>query len=152
MARLNPNFCHCISYIEEETKTKISCLTIFGNQSDRGNFSHSLSDGLAIFWILYAGCRLKTFILMVKPLKPLFFSEKPLFDMKKPLFSGKAVFQYFCCFGLCPLKCTLGRNSGIFGILWCFLDGRVYGTVRLGMLLDSKKGDRASANSCPQCV
>ena len=33
-----------------------------------------------------------------------------------------------------------------------FSDGRVHGAIRLGMLLDSKKGDRASANSCPQCV
>ena len=33
-----------------------------------------------------------------------------------------------------------------------FSDGRVYGAIRLGMLLDSKKGDRASAISCPQCV
>ena len=33
-----------------------------------------------------------------------------------------------------------------------FLDGRVYGAIRLGMLLDSKEGDRASAISCPQCV
>ena len=30
-----------------------------------------------------------------------------------------------------------------------FSDGRVYGAIRLGMLPDSKKGDRASANSCP---
>ena len=29
-----------------------------------------------------------------------------------------------------------------------FSDGRVYGAIRLGMLLDSKKGDRASAISC----
>ena len=33
-----------------------------------------------------------------------------------------------------------------------FSDGRVYGAIRLDMLLDSKKGDRASAISCPQCV
>ena len=33
-----------------------------------------------------------------------------------------------------------------------FSDGRVYGAIRLGMLLDSKKGDRASATSFPQCV
>ena len=33
-----------------------------------------------------------------------------------------------------------------------FSDGRVYGAIRLGMLLDSKKGDRASAISCPQYV
>ena len=33
-----------------------------------------------------------------------------------------------------------------------FWDGRVYGAIRLGMLLDSKKEDRASAISCPQCV
>ena len=31
-----------------------------------------------------------------------------------------------------------------------FSDGRAYGAIRLGMLLDSKKGDRASAISCPQ--
>ena len=30
-----------------------------------------------------------------------------------------------------------------------FSDGRVYGAIRLGILLDSKKGDRASAISCP---
>ena len=44
---------------------------------------------------MYAGCKLKTFktfILMVKPLKPLFFSERPLFFSEKNLFSGKAVF------------------------------------------------------------
>ena len=46
-----------------------------------------------------AGCQLKTFktfILMVKPLKPLFFSEKLLKTFildNKPLFSGKAVFH-----------------------------------------------------------
>ena len=46
-----------------------------------------------------AGCQLKTFktfILMVKPLKPLFFSEKPLKTFildNKPLFSGKAGFH-----------------------------------------------------------
>ena len=84
------------------------------------------SSGYVHNWdpcIIIAGCQLKTFILMVKPLKSLFFSEKPLKTFilhDKPLFSGKAVFQYFCCMGLCPLKCTLGRNSGIFGILWCF--------------------------------
>ena len=33
-----------------------------------------------------------------------------------------------------------------------FSDGRVYGAIRLGMLLDSKKGDRASAISCPTWV
>ena len=33
-----------------------------------------------------------------------------------------------------------------------FSDGRVFGAIRLGMLLDSKKGDRASVISCPQCV
>ena len=33
-----------------------------------------------------------------------------------------------------------------------FSDGRVYGAIRLGMLLDSNKGDRALAISCPQCV
>ena len=34
-----------------------------------------------------------------------------------------------------------------------FSDGRLYGAIRLGMLMDSKKGDRASAISCPpQCV
>ena len=33
-----------------------------------------------------------------------------------------------------------------------FSDGRVYGAIRRGMLLDSKKGDRASAISCPKCV
>ena len=44
------------------------------------------------------GCQPKTFqtfILMVKPLKPLFFSEKPLktfIFLRKPLFSGKAGF------------------------------------------------------------
>ena len=76
--------------------------------------------------MICAGCQLKTFktfIFMVKPLKPLFFSGKPLKTFilhDKPLFSGKAVFQYFCCIGFFPLKCTLGRNSGIFGILWCF--------------------------------
>ena len=40
-----------------------------------------------------AGCQPKTFILMVKPLKPLFFSEKPLKTFildDKLLFSGKA--------------------------------------------------------------
>ena len=30
-----------------------------------------------------------------------------------------------------------------------FSDGRAYGAIRLGMLLDSRKGDRASAISCP---
>ena len=30
-----------------------------------------------------------------------------------------------------------------------FSDGRVHGAIRLGMLLDYKKRDRASANSCP---
>ena len=30
-----------------------------------------------------------------------------------------------------------------------FSDGRVYGAIRLGMLLVSKKGDRVSAISCP---
>ena len=46
-----------------------------------------------------AGCQLKTFktfILIVKPLKPLFFSEKLLKTFildNKPLFSGKAVFH-----------------------------------------------------------
>ena len=38
----------------------------------------------------------KTFILVVKPLKPLFFSEKPLKTFiwdEKPLFSRKAVFH-----------------------------------------------------------
>ena len=33
-----------------------------------------------------------------------------------------------------------------------FSDGRVNGAIRLGMLLDSKMGDRASAYSCPQYV
>ena len=71
----------------------------------------------------YSGCQLKTFktfILMVKPLKPLFFSEKPLKTFichDKPLFSGKAVFLLYRTL---PIKCTLGRNSGIFGILWFF--------------------------------
>ena len=27
---------------------------------------------------------------------------------------------FFCCIGLCPFKCTFGRNFGTFGILWCF--------------------------------
>ena len=43
-----------------------------------------------------SGLQPKTFILMVKPLKPLFFSEKPLKTFiwdEKPLFSRKAVFQ-----------------------------------------------------------
>ena len=31
-----------------------------------------------------------------------------------------------------------------------FSDGRVHGASWAGMLLDYKKGDRASANSCPQ--
>ena len=39
----------------------------------------------------------KPLFLMVKPLKPLFFSEKtfkkPLFEMKTPYFQEKAVFQ-----------------------------------------------------------
>ena len=27
---------------------------------------------------------------------------------------------FFCCIGLCPFKCTFGRNFGTFGLLWCF--------------------------------
>ena len=33
-----------------------------------------------------------------------------------------------------------------------FSDGRVNGAIMFGMFLDYKKGDRASAKSCPQCV
>ena len=48
------------------------------------------------------GCQTKTFILMVKPLKPLFLSEKPLF-------SGKAVFfQYSGCQD--PIKSYIFSN------------------------------------------
>ena len=56
---------------------------------------------------------------------------------------------FFCCIGLCPFKCTFGKNFGTFG--FCGVsDGRVHGASWAGMLLDYKKGDRASANSCPQ--
>ena len=27
---------------------------------------------------------------------------------------------FFCCIGLCPFKCTFGRNFGTFGLLWFF--------------------------------
>ena len=27
---------------------------------------------------------------------------------------------HFYCIGLCPLKCTFGRNPEIVGLLWCF--------------------------------
>ena len=40
-----------------------------------------------------------------------------------------------------------------------FSDGRVYEAIKLGMLLDSKKGDRSSATApsvsseaCPHCI
>ena len=59
-------------------------------------------------------CQLKTskiFILMVKPSKPLFLRKT---------FMIRKSFQHFCCIGRCPLKCTLGRNSGTFGVLRCF--------------------------------
>ena len=56
---------------------------------------------------------------------------------------------FFCCIGLSPFKCTLGDILGHLGSV-VFLDGRVHGASWAGMLLDYKKGDRASANSCPQ--
>ena len=43
-----------------------------------------------------SGCQpktFKTFILMVKPLKPLFFSEKPLFEMTNLYFQEKLFFR-----------------------------------------------------------
>ena len=57
---------------------------------------------------------------------------------------------FFCCIGLCPFKCTFGRNFGTFELLVVISDGRVHGASWAGMLLDYKKGDRASANSYPQ--
>ena len=66
-------------------------------------------------FFMFPGCQpktFKTFILMVKPLKPLFFSEKPLkplFFSEKPLFSGKAVFfQYSGCQD--PIKSYIFSN------------------------------------------
>ena len=88
---------------------------------------------------------------MVKPLKPLFFSEKPLFEMKNLYFQEK-LFSVFLLYRALPIKMYTWEK---FWDIWdsvVFSDGRVYGAIRLGMLLDSKKGDRASANSCPQCV
>ena len=55
--------------------------------------------GVGYVGVGWAGCQLKTFktfILMVEPLKPLFFSENPFKTFildNKPLFSGKAVFH-----------------------------------------------------------
>ena len=86
-------------------------------------FDQTLQASKMVKVVKIAGCQLKTFKTFIFIMKPLFFSEKPLKTFilhDKPLFSGKAIFQYFCCIGFSPLKCTLGRNSGIFGILWCF--------------------------------
>ena len=48
------------------------------------NFSHGEIRNLGPSTQQVTGCQpktFKTFILMVKPLKPLFFTEKPLFEM-----------------------------------------------------------------------
>ena len=62
------------------------------------------------------GCQPKTFILMVKPLKPLFFSEKPLktfiFLRKTFIFRKSWFFQYSGCQD--PIKSYIFRN-----VLFC---------------------------------
>ena len=71
--------------------------------------------------------------------------------MKNLYFQEKLFFSISAVWAL-PIKMYTWEK---FWDIWdsmVFLDGRVYGTIRLGMLLDSKKGHRASAKSCPQCV
>ena len=57
---------------------------------------HAVPHGLLMLFIPVTGCQpktFKTFILMVKPLKPLFFSEKPLFEMTNLYFQEKLFFR-----------------------------------------------------------
>ena len=61
----------------------------------------------------------------------------------------KSCFSVFLLYRALPIKVYIWQK---FWDIWdsmVFSDGRVYGAIRLGMLLDSKKGDRASANSYP---
>ena len=68
------------------------------------------------------------------------------------LYFQEKLFSAFLLYRALPIKMYTWEK---FWDIWdsvVFSDDRVYGAIRLGMLLDSKKGDRASANCCPQCV
>ena len=71
----------------------------------------------------------------------------------KPWKKGLSVIfarDFFLLYRALPIQMYFWEK---FWDIWAsvvFSDGRVYGASWAGMLLDYKKGDRASANSCPQ--
>ena len=66
---------------------------------------------------------------------------------------------HFCCIGLCPLKCTFGRNSGIVWLLWCFQMARYMGQLGLACSWISRReiepqllvAPSVSSEACPHC-
>ena len=94
---------------------------------------------------IFYGETFKTFIFLRKTFKNLYLTWQ-IFIFRKSCFS-----VFLLCRAL-PIKMYTWEK---FWDIWdsaVFSDGRVYGAIRLGMLLDYKKGDRASAYSYPQCV
>ena len=70
-----------------------------------------------------------------------------------PQLPGNLLLQHsFLLYRALPIKMYIWEKFLDSWTSVVFSDGRVYGAIRLGMLLDSKKGDRASAINCPQCV
>ena len=67
---------------------------------------------------------------------------------------------HFCCIGLCPLKCTFGRNSGIVALLWCFQMARYMGQIGLACLWIPRReiepqllvAPSVSSEACPHCI
>ena len=77
---------------------------------------------------------------------------KTFIFLRKTFIFRKSCFSVFLLYRALPIKIYTWEKFWDISVSMVFSDGRVYGAIRLGMLLDSKKGDRASANSCPQCV
>ena len=73
--------------------------------------------------------------------------------MGKTLENGLSVIfacDFFLLYRAMPIQMYFWEK---FWDIWAsvvFSDSRVHGAFWAGMLLDYKKGDRASANSCPQ--
>ena len=62
--------------------------------------------------------------------------------------------------GLCPLKCTFGRNSGIVGLLWCFQMAGYMGLLGLACSWIPRREiepqllvtPSVSSEACPHCI